>query len=64
MRNVFSYSQLIFTMEFLISYCLNALPVFQLQKLGVIASVVLFLVHAFISICHNLKTEKRNSPEL
>lgn len=58
MKNLISYSQLMFTMEFLISYCLNVLPSFNLQKVGVVVSAVLFVTHALVSIRHNLSAVK------
>ena len=33
-----SYSQLVFTMEFMISYSLNVLPSFQLQRVALVIS--------------------------
>lgn len=52
----FNYSQLMFTMEFLISYCLNVLPTFNLQRIGVVVSLALFVVHALFSAHHNQST--------
>lgn len=54
MKSFISYSQLTFTMEFLISYCLNVLPSLNLQRVGVVTSLVLFLAHSFVSIRHNV----------
>lgn len=59
-----TYSQIVFTMEFLISYSLNVLPVFQLQRLGLIITPVLFIAHAWVSLQHNRQTGAvANHPE-
>ena len=56
----FSYSQVVFTMEFLISYSLNVLPSFQLQRLGLIISLGLFFMHSWISIRRNRQSTVRD----
>lgn len=57
MKGIISYSQLIFTMEFLMSYCINVLPMLNLQRIGVVSSLVLFFVHSFVSIRHNMSNK-------
>ena len=56
----FSYSQIVFTMEFLISYSLNVLPSFHMQRLGIIISVGLFFMHSYISIRRNRQAAVRD----
>ena len=55
----FSHSQIVFTMEFLISYSLNVLPSFHLQRVGLVISVGLFFMHSWISIRRNRQSAVR-----
>lgn len=56
----FSHSQIVFTMEFLISYSLNVLPSFHLQRVGLVISVGLFFMHSWISIRRNRQSAVRD----
>jgi len=55
-----SYSQLVFTMEFMISYSLNVLPSFQLQRVALVISVLLFMMHSWVSVQQNRQTQEKD----